>query len=622
MIQKTLLLGIWLSLIVTANGFAQAPSTYYDSAEGLTGYELKTALHNIIDNHSDQGYSALYNGYVDSDSDNYFENDGTVLDMYSENPDGADPYNYTHGNNQCGNYQNEGDCYNREHLFPQGFFNEASPMKSDIHHVVPSDGKVNGMRGNYPFGETDSPSWTSQNGSKRGSCSYPGYSGTIFEPINEFKGDIARALFYFVTRYEDQLSSFDPGNSNNPLDGSSDQSFEQWHLNMLIEWHQQDPVSQREIDRNNAAYEFQGNRNPYIDHPEWVECVWLGNCNTLQFTSDPVATAQEGVAYNYNITAEGEAGATLTIACPTQPAWLTFNQTGNETAMLSGTPGSAQTGSHEVSLSLTDGSSTVYQNFNITVSPAGEVTIFNKDFEDQSLTSGGWTSYSINGSQEWEVPADTYGHNDSYCGYMNGYDGGAVANEDWFVSPAFNPNDYETLSLSFWNTSGYDGPELEAFYSLNYTGNPATTSWTALNSINWHDGATFWEWTFSGDIDLTSLSGTEARVAFKYTSTSSAAATWEIDDIVLSGTESVNTNDFSAKKIKLYPNPASNYISLSGIKPYAQISIYGIDGRLIRNATAQQAERNILIDDLSPGIYFISVRTENLPPASFKFIKE
>jgi endonuclease I len=274
--QTTLLLLSLLLFLPILN--AQIPAGYYATAEGLEGYVLKTALHNIIDNHTVHTYDQLYGGYVTTDTDHYFENDGTVLDVYSENPAGTDPYNWTHGNNQCGNYSNEGDCYNREHIFPQGFFNEASPMKSDIHHVLPTDGKVNGMRGNLPFGEVGSVDWTSLNGSKRGTCNWPGYTGTVFEPIDEFKGDIARCLLYFVTRYEDQLSGFDPSDPNNPLDGSSNQSFEDWHIAMLISWHLQDPVNQREIDRNDAAYDYQNNRNPYIDHPEWVECIWNNNC--------------------------------------------------------------------------------------------------------------------------------------------------------------------------------------------------------------------------------------------------------------------------------------------------------------------------------------------------------
>ncbi|PZD77922.1 endonuclease [Mesonia sp. K7] len=270
-----------LLVFTTLIACAQAPTGYYNSVQGKTGYALKTELKNIITNgHNTQSYGDLWNAYYTSDIDNYYENDGTILDIYSENPTGNDPYEYTPGNNdQCGNYNSEGDCYNREHLMPQSWFNENLPMKTDIHHVVPTDGYVNGHRGHLPFGEVNNASYTSNNGSKKGNnvYNYPTtYNGEVFEPIDEFKGDIARAYFYMATRYENEIGSWEGENdgSQNTLNGSSDQVFEDWMLSMLIEWHIDDPVSQKEIDRNNEAYLFQGNRNPYVDHPEWVEDVW------------------------------------------------------------------------------------------------------------------------------------------------------------------------------------------------------------------------------------------------------------------------------------------------------------------------------------------------------------
>ena len=263
---------VFLSLIILSIVSGQIPNGYYNNAQGLTGFQLKTALKNIITNgHNPHSYNDLYNAYETTDTDHYYENDGTVLDMYSENPNGTDPYNYNHHQNTCGTYQDEGYCYNREHLLPQSIFNSGMPMKADAHFVVPTDGYVNNRRASYPFGEVNNPSWTSQNGSKLGPNTVYGYSGTVFEPIDEFKGDIARMLFYVATRYEDQISGW---GGSDMLDGSSDQVFSNWFLQVLLDWAAQDPVSQREIDRNNAVYNYQGNRNPFIDHPEWVNAIW------------------------------------------------------------------------------------------------------------------------------------------------------------------------------------------------------------------------------------------------------------------------------------------------------------------------------------------------------------
>lgn len=251
---------------------------YYAPAQGLTGFALKSALHNIIKSHSSQGYSAIWNFYDAHSRDTYFENDNSVLDMYSENPTGADSYNYVTVSDQCGSYNSEADCYNREHSFPKSWFGgKVEPMNSDIHHIFATDGYVNAKRNSYPFGEVASASYTSSNGSKLGSAaSSINYSGTVFEPIDEFKGDFARAYFYMATRYENVISGWQTKSSygNAVLDGSSNQVFENWVVTMLKRWHTNDPVSQLELDRNQAAYDFQGNRNPFVDHPEFVDMIW------------------------------------------------------------------------------------------------------------------------------------------------------------------------------------------------------------------------------------------------------------------------------------------------------------------------------------------------------------
>jgi len=250
---------------------------YYRSAEGLSGYTLKTALYNIIRTHTSQGYGALWTFYNSHELDRYYENDGTILDIYSENPTGGDPYTYVKSSDQCGSYSGEGSCYNREHSFPRSWFGGSrEPMNSDVHHIFASDGYVNGRRSSFPYGEVGSATYTSNNGSKLGSGSGIGYTGTVFEPIDEFKGDLARAYFYMATRYQDQIAGWEgnSSSSNAALNGTSTQVFETWMLNMLKKWHNDDPVSQKETDRNNAAQDHQGNRNPFVDHPEFVQSIW------------------------------------------------------------------------------------------------------------------------------------------------------------------------------------------------------------------------------------------------------------------------------------------------------------------------------------------------------------
>ena len=282
----------YLFLFAISLGFAQIPNGYYTTATG-TGLALKTKLYTIIStNTTDQGYAGLYVTYQNSDKDNYYEIDGTVLDMYSERPTATDPYNFSLGATQrCGNYSAEGDCYNREHIIPQSFFNSNTPMVSDAHFITPTDGKVNGFRSNYPHGMVGTLASSSGisnptlNGSKLGSglnSGYSaGYSGTVFEPIDEFKGDIARMYFYFATRYQNLITTW--GNSYAMFDGTSGVVFTPTFLEILKRWNILDPVNQREIDRNNAIYLRQNNRNPYIDNNSYVAAVWGNTLSTDDF---------------------------------------------------------------------------------------------------------------------------------------------------------------------------------------------------------------------------------------------------------------------------------------------------------------------------------------------------
>lgn len=243
---------------------AQIPAGYYDSAWGLTGTALKQELHNIISNgFSSISYDDLWTAYQTTD----VKENGKVWDMYSDVPGGTSPYEYTFNIDECGNYSVEGDCFNREHTVPQSWFNSSSPMVSDIFHVVPTDGKVNGQRSNYPYGEVGTTSWTSLNGSKLGTCNFPGYTGTVFEPIDSFKGDFARIYFYMCVRYKDEMSSW-TGESFSGGDLSS------WAENLFLSWNALDPVSEKERDRNNTVYAIQHNRNPFVDNPDWVLSIW------------------------------------------------------------------------------------------------------------------------------------------------------------------------------------------------------------------------------------------------------------------------------------------------------------------------------------------------------------
>jgi len=262
--MKRFLINISVFLFFVSTAFAQIPPGYYDNAQGLSQQALQQALHDIIDNHNVQSYSSIWNHVQSTDA----KPNGKVWDMYSDVPGGTPAYEFTFINDQCGNYAQEGDCYNREHSWPKSWFNDQSPMNTDLHHIVPTDGYVNGRRSNYPFGEVSNATWTSTNGSELGSNTFSGSSGICFEPIDEYKGDFARIYFYMATRYYNEDASWQ---SNDMVNGSQ---LKPWALQMLYQWHSMDTVSQKEIDRNNEIYNIQNNRNPFVDHPEWVDSIW------------------------------------------------------------------------------------------------------------------------------------------------------------------------------------------------------------------------------------------------------------------------------------------------------------------------------------------------------------
>ncbi len=252
-------------LCVVFQTFAQGPNdtgSYYQPADGTKGKDLKTALWKIISNHEQHSYKQLWQDFYTTDR----RDDGKVWDMYSS----ATSYEMG-GPEQGANYKREGDSYNREHSFPKSWFDDAYPMYTDLHHIVPTDGYVNNRRGNLPFGETDAPTYQSEGGfSKVGPSSVDGYGGNVFEPADEYKGDFARIYFYMATCYEDRIAGWDCP----MLSGDSYPAYAPWALTMLLRWAEEDPVSKKETDRNNAVWTLQHNRNPYVDYPGLEQYVW------------------------------------------------------------------------------------------------------------------------------------------------------------------------------------------------------------------------------------------------------------------------------------------------------------------------------------------------------------
>ena len=287
----TVLLTFFTVSCAVAQGSDDA-GTYYQAADGKKGAELKTALSGIIYNRTERQYNDLWTDFMTTD----VKSNGKIWDMYSN---ATDYTPVTKGSN----YSKEGDCYNREHSWPNSWFGGKTntlPMYTDLHHLYPTDGFVNGKRSNYPFGETKGEKYKSENDfSKLGVCTWPGYTGIVFEPNDEYKGDFARTYFYMVTCYEDRLPDwYDKYADSKPtLDGKKYPGLSAWQLAMLMKWAEQDPVSEKEVNRNKAVWQIQHNRNPFIDYPGLEQYIW-GSRKEQAFSYDNYTSDIKAVSQN------------------------------------------------------------------------------------------------------------------------------------------------------------------------------------------------------------------------------------------------------------------------------------------------------------------------------------
>ena len=594
-IKTLLIVGLLFSV---ANIFAQIPTGYYDGTAGLTGAALKTKLSQIITSgHQTKSYDNLYNGYPSTDSDNYYEKDGSVLDIYSENPSGTDPYVYQHGSKQCGSYKVEGDCYNREHVFPQGYFNSASPMVSDIHHIVPTDGKVNGYRSNFPFGKVGSANFVSENGSKRGTSASPNYSGTVFEPIDEFKGDIARMILYFATRYESKLSTF---SDNDILTNTAFPGVEDWELAVLKEWHTNDPVSQREIDRNNAAYSFQGNRNPFIDHPEYINSIW----------GTPVADSQ----------------------APTTPTNLTLGTVTSSSIALSWTASTDNIGVSGYDIYMNGTIKTTVTGNSATISGLTPSTTYNfyviaKDSSGNTSSASNLVSGTTLAGSGGEVTPTTCGTEnfENIPASSNSYSTRTWTNNNitWAATDARTDETLDNRAIVIRNgslqSSSISGGigNLTITTLLKYSG----TSGTFKLFINGIEKGTI---PYKSSTTTTTITGINITDSFTISIQTNSNSTNRVALDNLSWTcytVPLSTTEFEKPKLSIYPNPVKNntlFVNGKNIEKIKRVEIYNVNGILVQVIEKPFNNKNyITLKNTTKGMYLLKFDNN-----SYKFVVE
>lgn len=519
-----------LAFVVALHATAAVPSGYYDNAKNKSDRALMVALHKIIKGHTKRSYDNLWTDFKNTDCIG-----NTIIDRYSTTQ-------YTYQTSQCGTYNGVGDCYNREHSIPNSWWggSDSDTAYTDLHHLFPVDGFVNSKRGNNPFGNCNNG--TVYGTGKLGSCSFSGYSGTVFEVADEYKGDFARVYFYFATRYMMRMSSYTSGSS--VFNSSSYLGMDTWAINQLLEWHRNDPVSTLETNRNNAVYNIQHNRNPYVDNPELVEYIWGNNQgNTWPNgggTTTPVLTSptngstvnvgtNTGNGVTKSITVQG---SNLTKALSVSVSGTGFSVTPTSISAANANNGTTVTVTYNGTSSnatgtLTISSSEVSTSVNLTASynsgggQQGEEII---ETWEGCGTGGYWADQIVQGKAfSWHfsnagIWADTNSNGTQSCRYGKNANSYIEMNED--VSGGAS-------KVTFYaaNWSNDDAPTLQLQYSTN-----GGSTWTNAGTCS--PGSTWKQYVFNLNIT--------GNVRFKILQT--AGSRLNIDDIAITSNAVPVTN--------------------------------------------------------------------------------
>ena len=368
--KKFLVLNLLILISLVCFG-QKIPAGYYDNTYNTGGEALKTALYNIIKGHTEFEYTSDTTDVWDilKETDKDTVNAENVIMLYTGDTLNAEAE------------WNSGNGWTREHVWAKSrgiHDNAVSPdilpgAATDAHNLRACEGNVNSIRNNRWFAECTIP--FVNNGVETGGFT-GGTDAWVWKPRPEVKGDVARMMFYMAARYEGEgdepdlmvVDYFPANNSDEPKHAL---------FTDLLNWHLEDPVDDYERNRNDVVYSFQGNRNPFIDNPEWIEHIWDNDFSEMWFTSVPDTETTDREPYTYNISAMG-GDAVLSITEETIPNWLTFtagtSQAGNATATLTGSPTFSDIGTYSVLINLTDGTTTLPQSFDIVVSDGNPIT--------------------------------------------------------------------------------------------------------------------------------------------------------------------------------------------------------------------------------------------------------
>ena len=466
--MKRLLSSIFLFLLVVC---ATAQKEYYTSVDGVKGgAELKTALHELIKNHKKISYGSgedkTWGAFYTTDA--VVENGKRrVLDMYSAEK----RYFGSKGSAVSG--------MNIEHSVAKSWWGgNKNNAYCDIHHLNPSDQNANSRKSNYPLGELTSVSW--DNGvTFVGKANIDGSSMNAYEPCDEYKGDFARVFMYMFTCYQDLTWEYTWMN----YEKSTYPTLKPWAVKLLLKWHKQDPVSEKEVNRNNAVYVVQGNRNPFVDYPQLADYVWGDSIN-----------------YVFHLSGEVESG------------------TGN----------GGNTGGDDNN-----------DNNDIEIIDGWKIYL-NEKFDGATMR---FTTFENTGNYPWQLNSQyKYAVATSYVSSSKTNHNA----ESWLLSPIFDFSNDSIVTIAFdyvirYCESGKAAEHHKLMISNNFDGDVKNATWEVID-FGATENTTDWTLTKSGDIAIPEkyIGEKSVTLAFFYKGTETKAGTFEIDNVIVKAMEGAN----------------------------------------------------------------------------------
>ncbi|MCH2035776.1 MAG: endonuclease [Puniceicoccaceae bacterium] len=576
--DRILLITAFLGTVTTYSLNAQSEN-YYSGVYGLSGSELKQTINNIIDNHTSISYEAVWNAHKDLYRDP--NNSDNIILFYSQasisNEDqdaGGDPGTY----------------FNREHLWPRSYgVGTSGDDNSDLHSLVPAYKSVNSTRGNKYFDNSDPNESQYSNPANVLAPNCTSNSDT-FEPGDAQKGRVARAILYMDTRYDD-LELVDTPPSPAP-DSSSNRMAQ---LSTLLNWNRRFPPTDNEITNNQKIYEsYQNNRNPYIDHPEFADKIWiegpswgkwrldnfsLSELNDSSISGDSADPDEDGISNLmeraiYSNPKTVNVSKPVTVEVSGTDLLITFTRARNteninanivleesedlinwNSVDLSNASTQVLNENQEsVQLSLASTSDSI-----ITVVSTTNVTLVDSISE--------LAAEDIAGDNAWDIQSEN-----NYAVIYR--DWGDPDEEDWLIFPEINLDNYTEEILSLEYRSRFLDPMdtgLKLYYTNQYTSDPSSTNWVELMDANaeldlnksMSSSATG---TYTLQSDLSNIDGTTIRIGIKYTSTeqySTYARAWLVanPNVLATQTTTTNIGDNSGaiKKYSYYRVRASSF---------------------------------------------------------------